>query len=134
MDNFTEYWGLPASEQQKFIEPHKVQQPGMPTQYTLAEVFNTDVEYELAMCASGLFIMIVQDRGDLGGGYGLQVLALGKCVQRHFETKEAVEAWLTKKCPYVAGIAAWVPLPCFYSKMHEIAIWDAFCNEPEYEG
>ncbi len=129
MSNLTNFWQLPANEQQQFQQPHSTSYD--PAQYTLTDVFNTNIENELAMCASGLFIMIVQDRGD--GGYGLHVLALGKCVQRHFETQEAVETWLAAKCPYVAGIAAWVPLPSFYSKMHETEIWARFREEPEYE-
>ena len=134
MTNFNQYWALPVNERQAISEQHPEQetsQPVIPTRYTLADTFEAEVE--LVVCASGLFIMIVQDRGDLGGGYGLQVLALGKCVQRHFETLEDVEAWLTAKCPYVAGIAAWVPLPCYYSRMHETEIWRTFCKEAVYE-
>lgn len=134
MDNFSDYWGLVPHEQETYVEKRgaQTQEEGIPTQYTLTGVYD-EVDIELAMCASGLFIMIVQDRCELGGGYGLQALALGKYVQRHFETKEAVEAYLEARCAYKSGSTVWIPLPNYHSYMDETKIWRRFNEEAERE-
>lgn len=134
MDNFFDYWGLPPQERESFREKRRAQtqEEGIPTQYTLTGVYD-EVDIELAMCASGLFIMIVQNRCELGGGYGLQVLALGKYVQRHYETIEAVEAYLEARCAYKSGSTVWIPLPNYHSHMDETKIWRRFEKETERE-
>lgn len=74
---------------------------------------------ELAACASGLFITIVQDRYELGGGYGVQVIALDKLINKHFNTIEQVETYLSEATPYKANSPVWVPLPAYNSSVSE---------------
>jgi len=73
----------------------------LPTRHTLIDALNTG-EYgcELAVCASGLFILIVQDRYELGGGYGVQVIALNRLINKHCNTMEQVEQYLSEIAPY----------------------------------
>lgn len=92
----------------------------LPMRYTLIDALNAG-EYgcELAVCASGLFIMIVQDRYELGGGYGVQVIALDKLMNKHCDTIEQVEACLSEVTPYQTNSAVWVPLPAYNSGVSE---------------
>jgi hypothetical protein len=130
MNNLTDYWNIPASEQQTVTDDvkqqAKAQEPGqIPTQVTLVNALNTSENgMEFAVCASMLFIIIVQDREDLGGGYGVTVTALGQIHTERFQTDliESVEAWLAENTPYTTGSSVWVPLPVYNS--HE--------NETEY--
>jgi len=92
----------------------------LPTRHTLIDALNTG-EYgcELAVCASGLFILIVQDRYELGGGYGVQVIALNRLINKHCNTMEQVEQYLSEIAPYKASSAVWVPLPAYNSGVME---------------
>lgn len=92
----------------------------LPMRYTLIDAMNAG-EYgcELAVCASGLFIVIVQDRYELGGGYGVQVIALDKLINKHCDTIEQVETYLSEVAPYKANSAVWVSLPAYNSSVSE---------------
>lgn len=88
----------------------------LPTHYTLIDALNAG-EYgcELAVCASGLFIMVVQDRHELGGGYGIQVIALDRLINKFFNTIEQVEGYLVENTPYELHSTVWLPLPAYSS-------------------
>lgn len=114
MDNLTQYWTLPATDQQtvtKGVQTQAaIQQSGQePVRSTLSNAL--EVGWERVICASSLFIMIVQDCADLGGGYGLQIVALDKLVNKHFNTFDEIEPYLTKNTPYTKGSPVWMPLP-----------------------
>lgn len=111
MPELTQSWTLPSTEQAK---------GQIPVQSTLQNTLDTDIE--LAVCASELFIMIVQNRIDLGGGYGVQVIALDKLITRHIDTLAEVEAYLDENAPYTAHAPVWMPLPAFLSHKHEIEL------------
>jgi hypothetical protein len=76
---------------------------------TLTDAF--EFELELAVYASSLFIAVVQDRFELGGGYGLQIIALDTLINKHFDELEQVEDYLAEAIPYKKHSDLWIPLP-----------------------
>lgn len=79
------------------------------TRYTIADVF--EFEVELAVYASSLFIAVVQDRSDLGGGYGVRIIALDQLINKQFDDLEQVEDYLAEAIPYKKHSDLWIPLP-----------------------
>lgn len=127
MGNITNYWKMLGDEQQtvtKEVQQH-IDEPGrVPTQHTLQNALNAGEEgCEFASCACMVFIIVVQDREDLGGGYHVQLTALGQVYHKFFEdplTKiDEVEKWLDANAPYTAYSPVWVPLPTYDSHKHE---------------
>lgn len=101
------------------MEPVEECSPGpLPVQMTLLDAL--EYETEFAVCASMLFIRIVQDRYEIGGGYGLSIVALDWFETRHFETLEQVENYLAEYTPYTQGARVWVPLPTYASHASEV--------------
>jgi hypothetical protein len=122
----TEFWHMPVSEQQsvkdRVAQEAKAQESGqLPTQVTLANAF--DPGNELAVCSSSLFIIIVQDCSELGGGWRVQIIALNQLINKHFDypaNLEQVEAYLAEVAPYNKNAPVWVPLPVYRSGKSEI--------------
>jgi hypothetical protein len=119
MSNITNYWNSPTDEQHTITkevkQQAKTQQPGqMPTRVTLENALNTGEDgMEFAICACMLFIIVVQDRGDLGGGYGVQLTAIGHIRNEYFDTLDVVESWLDANAPYTKHSPVWVPVPVY---------------------
>lgn len=130
MEKITNYWTLPSEKQQGIAndaQEFESVEYVMPQQYHLQDALSLDTE--LAVCASELFISAVQDRAELGGGYGVQVIALDKLINKRCATLEEVEQWLEEKTPYVQGAPVWVPLPGFQSSKRETAMLMAISEE-----
>ena len=119
MDKITRYWISDPSFQKDMKQQvhEKPEEPAAPQTMTLAQAM--DLEYELAVCASALFIMIVHNQADLGGGYIVQIIALGALGNKHLWKLSEVESFLAEHTPYVADSKVWVPIPAFSTKVNE---------------